>query len=86
MYCRGDHALDVLDLDPLRLHRPDQIAHFALGHFQRHRGGVELAVCKEAVDRAFEIAAVMGDGLGEIFQHRHRHIEGGVMRLRGGHA
>src|SRR5215470_3742034 len=36
--------LDVLDLDPLRLLRADQIAHLALGHLERHGMTGELVV------------------------------------------
>ena len=78
-----DHPLDVLDLDALGFLRADQVAHLALGHFQRHRLGVELAVRQQAVDGAFEIAAVVGDGAGEIVQHRRRHVEGRMMGARG---
>ncbi len=66
----GDDPLNVLDLDPLGLLRPHQVAHFALGHFQRHRGGVELAVGEQAIDRAFKVAAIVRDGLRQIIQHR----------------
>ena len=45
--------------------RADQVAHLALGHFQRHRLAGQLAVRQQAVERAFEIAAIMGDGLGD---------------------
>ena len=77
------HALDVLDLDPLRLLRPDQVAHLVLGHLQRHRPVVELGVRQQAVDRAFEVAAVMGDGAGQIGQHLLRHLEGRMMGAGG---
>ena len=82
----GDHPLDVLDLDPLRFLRTDQVAHLALGHFQRHRLGVELGVGEQAVDGAFEVAAVMGDGARQIVQHRFRHVEARVMRAGRRHA
>jgi len=58
----------------------DQVAHLALGHFQRHGGGVELAVRQEAVDRAFEVASVMGDATRQIFQHLCRNVEARMMR------
>ena len=58
-------ALDVLDLDALGLLRTDQVAHLALGHFHRHRLAGELVVREQAVERAFEIAAVVGDRFGD---------------------
>ena len=73
------HPLDVLDLDALGLLRADQVAHLALGHFQRHRLAGELVVGEQAVERAFEVAAVVGDGLGDIGQHRRRHVEARMM-------
>src|SRR5215813_7329454 len=77
-----DHALDVLDLDPLGLLRPDQVADLALGEVHGDRLAGELAVGEEAVERAFEIAAVMGDGLGDIRKHRLRHVKARMMRTR----
>ena len=53
-------------------------------HFQRDRLGVEFAVRQQAVDGAFEIAAVVGDGAGEIIQHRCRDVEARMMRARRG--
>ena len=82
----GHHPLDVLDLDPLRFLRTDQVAHLALGHFQRHRLGVELGMGEQAVDGAFEVAAIMGDGARQIIQHRFRHVETRMMCAGSCHA
>ena len=80
------HALDVLDLDALGLLRADQVAHLALGHFERDRLAGELAVGEQPVERAFEVAAVVGHGLGDEGEHRRRHVEAGMMLLGGGGA
>src|SRR5215469_12031830 len=77
----SDHPLDVLDFDALRVLRTDQVAHLALGHFQRHRLAGELAVSEKAVERAFEIAAVVGHRLSDELEHRHRNVEAGMMLL-----
>src|SRR6476660_6601963 len=76
-----DHPLDIFDFDALGVLRTDQVAHLALGHFQRDRLAGELAVSEKAVERAFEIAAVVGHGLGNELEHRHRNIEAGMMLL-----
>ena len=76
-----DDPLDLLDLDPLGLLRADQIADFAFRHFERHRLAGELGMGEQAIERAFEIAAVMGDGLGDEGHHRFRHIEARMMDL-----
>src|ERR1700722_9703001 len=65
-----DDALDVLDLDALGLLRADQVADFALGQIHGHGLARELAVREQAVERAFEIAAVVSDRLRDIGEHR----------------
>ncbi len=74
--------LDVLDLDPLRFLRTDQVAHLAFGHFERHGMTGELVMGEQAIERTFEIAAIVGDGLRNIAKHRQGHVEGRVMRAR----
>src|SRR4029079_862090 len=74
--------LDVLDLDPLRFLRTDQVAHLALGHFERHGMAGELVMGEQAIERTFEIAAIVGDSLRNIAKHRQGHVEGRVMRAR----
>ena len=41
---------------------------------------------EQAVERAFQVAAIMGDGLGDIAQHRQRHVEARMVRARRHHA
>src|SRR5712691_10883765 len=79
----GDHPLNVLDLDAFGLLRADQIPHLALGHLERDRLPRELAVGEQAVERALEVAAVMGHGLGDESKHRRRNVEAGMMLLGG---
>ena len=81
-----DDALDVLDLDALRLLRADQVAHRALGHVHGDRLAGQLVVREQAVERAVEIAAVVGDRLGDEGEDRRRHVEARVMRAGRRHA
>ena len=64
----------AIDLDP-----DCALAHwgiaFALGHFQRNRLAGEFVMREQAIERAFEIAAIMRDRVGEKFEHRERHLE-----------
>ena len=57
-----DDPLDVLDLDPLGFLGPDQIAHLALGHLERHGMTRELVVREQSIERAFQIATIVRDG------------------------
>ena len=45
----------------------------------------ELVMGEQAVERTFQVAAVMGDGLGDIGQHRQRHVEARMVRSRRHH-
>src|SRR5947207_8545745 len=78
------HPVNVFDFDPLGLLRTDQIAHLALGHFERDWLAGQLAVSQKAVERAFEIAAVVGYAFCDELQHRERNIESGMMLPGGG--
>ena len=79
-----DDALDVLDADPARLARADQVAQRDLGRSDGDRLAGELPLGDQAVERAFEVAAVGGDRLGDVFEDRLGDIEARVLRLRGG--
>src|SRR5436309_16097428 len=52
------HPLNVFDFDPLGLLRTAQVAHLALGHFERAWPAGPLAVSQKAVERAVVIASV----------------------------
>ena len=47
----GPPALDVLDAYPLQLGRPDQVAHFALGHLEGHGWPVSLLCASKRLTR-----------------------------------
>src|SRR5262249_18767425 len=55
-----------------------------LRHFERDGLTGELAVGEEAVESAFEIATVVGHGLGDELEHGGGNIEAGMMRSGGG--
>jgi len=45
----------------------------------------ELVMGEQPIERAFEVAAVVRDGLRNIAKHRQGHVESGVMRTRSQH-
>ena len=47
-------------------------------------GSRQLAVGEKPVERAFEISAIVGHGLGDECQHSRRDVESGMMLLGGG--
>ena len=82
----GDRALNILDLHPFRLLRPDQVANGQLRHFHGHRLSGELVVRQQPIERAVKVTAVVGHGLGDEDEHRCGHVETGMMRARGSDA
>ena len=67
-----NNPLDFVDLDLARLGRMDQVADLPLGKLERDRLTGELADREQPVHRAFEVAPVISDGLGDIGEHRSR--------------
>src|SRR5215469_18517549 len=64
--------------------RADQVAYLALRHLERDGLAGELAVGEEAVERAFEIAAVVSYGLGDELEHGGGDVEAGMVLSGGG--
>ena len=81
-----DQLLDVLDLDPLRLMRADQIPDRELGRLDAERRAVQRGVREQTIDGAVEVAAVGLDGAGDIGGDGGRHVEIGMDEFGGGDA
>lgn len=75
----GDHALDVLDLDPLRFLQADQVICLALGHFQRHRLGVGLECASRRLMAPSRSRPLWVMVRRQIIQRLFRHVEARVM-------
>ena len=52
----------------------------------RQRRAVQRRMGEQAIDRAFEIATIGHDRLGDIGHHRRRHVKARLRLLRGGDA
>src|SRR5690606_6327347 len=57
-------AQDIFDLDAARLDTLNQIADHGLGDIHRYRRAHVLPVGKQADDRTFQLATVIGEALG----------------------
>src|SRR5262245_25901914 len=78
-----DNPLNIFDLDPLLVSRPDEITHLALGEFHCDWLAGELATGEQAIECALEIATIVGCRFGDVGEHRGRNVEARMMMACG---
>src|ERR1700742_4485268 len=75
-----DELLYVLDLHPFEFVRSDKVANGGFRRLDGQRGPRWRAMRTQAIDRAFQIAAIRANGAGDKGEHRGRNIELRILR------